>query len=204
MKTSLAQLLWSGAPATIGENIAIAWKPTREAARAVSAAVPLLQRAKRVHVMSWGRGDEEEPVVNGLDLDGFLKLRDIEPLWHREGEDEPEFLGELLLSRAFDLNADLLVMGCYSHSRAREWVLGTASATRKAAAISATWPMTGSATKAPTAARCSGSTPRSRAAACSRNCVCEKPISARLTVNMTRCFRSACSSTPGATSSPKS
>ena len=36
-------------------------------------------------------------------------------------------LGELLLSSAFDLGADLLVMGCYGHSRAREWVLGGAS-----------------------------------------------------------------------------
>ena len=39
------------------------------------------------------------------------------------------FLGELLLSRAFDLQADLLVMGCYGHARAYEWVLGGASRT---------------------------------------------------------------------------
>ena len=42
---------------------------------------------------------------------------------------EPEELGELLLSRAFDLEADLMVMGCYGHSRAREWVLGGTSRT---------------------------------------------------------------------------
>ena len=33
-------------------------------------------------------------------------------------------LGELLLSLAADLQADLLVMGCYGHGRAREWLLG--------------------------------------------------------------------------------
>jgi nucleotide-binding universal stress UspA family protein len=38
-------------------------------------------------------------------------------------------LGELLLSRVADLGADLLVMGCYGHSRAREWILGGASRT---------------------------------------------------------------------------
>ena len=38
-------------------------------------------------------------------------------------------MGDLLLSRAFDLDADLLVMGCYGHSRAREWVLGGTSRT---------------------------------------------------------------------------
>ncbi len=42
---------------------------------------------------------------------------------------EPDKLGELLLSRAFDLQADLLVMGCYGRSRAHEWVLGGASRT---------------------------------------------------------------------------
>jgi nucleotide-binding universal stress UspA family protein len=35
----------------------------------------------------------------------------------------------VLLSRCSDLGADLLVMGCYGHGRAREWVLGGASRT---------------------------------------------------------------------------
>jgi len=30
----------------------------------------------------------------------------------------------LLLSLAADVQANLLVMGCYGHSRAREWLLG--------------------------------------------------------------------------------
>lgn len=115
-------------PASLGETVAIAWKPTREAARAVAAAVPLLQRARRVHVVSWG--GEDEPVEGaGLTLDGYLRRRGIEATFHREAGPEPEQLGDLLLSRAFDLDADLLVMGCYGHSRAREWVLGGASHT---------------------------------------------------------------------------
>jgi len=107
----------------VGDNIVIAWKPTREAARAVAAAVPLMQRARKVHVVTW---PTEDVRVGGasMDLAGYLWQRGIEAVWHREGGDEPEFLGELLLSRAFDLQADLLVMGCYGHSRAREWVLG--------------------------------------------------------------------------------
>ena len=44
-------------------------------------------------------------------------------------EREPGDVGERLLSRAADLDADLLVMGCYGHSRAREWVLGGATRT---------------------------------------------------------------------------
>jgi nucleotide-binding universal stress UspA family protein len=36
----------------------------------------------------------------------------------------PDAVGEALLSLVADTSADLLVMGCYGHSRAREWVLG--------------------------------------------------------------------------------
>jgi len=43
---------------SIGDTMVLAWKPTREAARAVSAALPLLQRARRVHVLSWSGADE--------------------------------------------------------------------------------------------------------------------------------------------------
>lgn len=104
-------------------RLAIAWKETREAARAVAAAMPLLQRAGRVHVLAW----DEEPLleVSGhrLDLDGYLRLHGVEPTWHRGGR-VPQDFGEILLSQVSDLDADLLVMGCYGHSRAREWMLG--------------------------------------------------------------------------------
>lgn len=114
-------------PAVIGETAVIAWKPTREAALAVSAAMPLLQRARRVHVLAW-RGEEMAVDSKLLSLDGYLKLHGVDAVWHSQG-DEPPALGELLLSRACDLDADLLVMGCYGHSRAREWILGGTSRT---------------------------------------------------------------------------
>ncbi len=114
-------------PAVIGDTVVIAWKSAREAARAVSAAMPLLQRARQVHVLSWS-GDDERVEGEGLNLSGYLKRHQVQAIWHPQGE-EPEKLGELLLSRAFDFQADLLVMGCYGHSRAREWVLGGTSRT---------------------------------------------------------------------------
>ncbi|MEO7401134.1 MAG: universal stress protein [Polaromonas sp.] len=125
-------LPYAGLPATLGETIVIAWKPTREAARAVAAAVPMLQRARRVHILSWSGddGQQEEASIGGdlLTLTGYLKRFGVDATWHRDGR-EPQQMGELLLSRAFDLEADLLVMGCYGHSRAREWVLGGTSRT---------------------------------------------------------------------------
>ena len=131
-------LLASGRPAlllpyvgwnrAVGDSVAIAWKETPEAARAVCAAMPFLQRAGRVHVLAWG--EEETPRVSGdaLDLERYLRLHGVQVTWHREGG-EPRELGELLLSRVFDLDADLLVMGCYGHGRAREWILGGVSRT---------------------------------------------------------------------------
>lgn len=111
---------WSG---SIGRNAVIAWKETREAARAVAAAIPLLLQAQTVHVLHWAK--EPPPAVDGatLSLRSYLRLYGIEPVWH-EGGEEPATVGELALSRACDLGADLLVMGCYGHSRMRELVLG--------------------------------------------------------------------------------
>ena len=114
-------------PAVIGETAVIAWKPTREAALAVSAAMPLLQRARQVHVLAWS-GEQSSADEKLLSLASYLQQHGLKPVWHRQG-DEPHALGELLLSRVCDLEADLLVMGCYGHSRAREWVLGGTSRT---------------------------------------------------------------------------
>jgi nucleotide-binding universal stress UspA family protein len=112
-----------GASRTLGDCVAIAWKDSPEAARAVAGALPLLRRAREVHVLAWG--EEESPSATGavLDLAQYLRLHGIEASFHRE-QREPGELGELLLSRIADLGADLLVAGCYGHSRVREWVMG--------------------------------------------------------------------------------
>ena len=117
-----------GWPGAIGDTIVIAWKETREAARAVTAALPLLRRARQVHVLGWAA--EAPAAVHGirLDLHGFLRAHGVSAVLH-DGGTEPAAVGDMLLSRAFDLEADLLVMGCYGHSRGRELVLGGATRT---------------------------------------------------------------------------
>lgn len=42
---------YAGDDPTVGDNVPIAWKPSRECARAVAAAVPMMQRAGNVQVM---------------------------------------------------------------------------------------------------------------------------------------------------------
>jgi nucleotide-binding universal stress UspA family protein len=110
---------YAGEFADFGRNVLVAWKATRESARAVAAAMPFLEAAKTVHVSSW---DGTEP----HQIDVLLRSHGIDARFHREGRAGAD-IGEYLLSRAAELGADLLVMGCYGHSRARELVLGGAS-----------------------------------------------------------------------------
>lgn len=108
-------------------RVLVAWKETAEAARAVAAALPILRRAAHVQVVAWGpaRPRLDRP---GLDLRRYLQGHGIDVQW-QEGGPEPAEVGELLLSRAADASADLLVMGCYGHGRAREWIRGGATRT---------------------------------------------------------------------------
>ncbi len=109
----------SGAIAPVGRQVLVAWKETRESARAVSAALPWLQRARKVHVLSYG----EEAGESLRALERYLTPHGVAVICHDGGPEQDE-AGDQVLSRAADLGADLLVMGCYGHSRAREWVLG--------------------------------------------------------------------------------
>jgi nucleotide-binding universal stress UspA family protein len=113
-------------PAGFG-TVLIAWKETREAARAVAAALPFLARARRVVAVSWG---EDETVARpGLvRLAQHLRGHGVELERRYEGPQDGD-TGEMLLSRAADLGAELLVMGCYGHRRARELALGGVSRT---------------------------------------------------------------------------
>lgn len=121
---------YAGEFSVIGQTVLVAWKYSREAARAVASALPLLRRAGRVHVaMSPGATERALSRPPGhLDILGWLQAHGVKAALHPHSvtENSP---GESLLSVACDLGADLLVMGCYGHSRMREWLLGGASRT---------------------------------------------------------------------------
>lgn len=114
-------------PPQIGQTVLVAWKGTPESARALTAALPLLQRARSVHLVCWDElddpaGDSAQAAVQ------YLQHHGVTPQLHLEGRVTGD-VGELLLSHVADLRADLLVMGCYGRSRTREWVLGGVSRT---------------------------------------------------------------------------
>lgn len=101
--------------------IAIAWNGSMEAIRAVHAALPLLQRASRIVVLS-GQSRTGRRWLPAFQLDGWCERHGLrtEHLPLGEGADD----GDSILDAARTLGADLLVMGAYGRSRLSEWILG--------------------------------------------------------------------------------
>lgn len=111
--------------APVGRHALVAWNASREAARALHDALPLLANASHVHVLTMGpagpgNGHGEDP---GADIALFLARHGLKVTVHRDAGTDGDY-GNRLLSRAFDLSADLIVMGAWGHSRLRERVLG--------------------------------------------------------------------------------
>lgn len=116
---------YAGQPSGAGENVLVAWNGSAEATRAVSDALPLLMRAKKVTVMAVdpGGGAPQHGEVPGADLALYLARHGVTVEVYPQDWSEAD-VGECLLSRAADLGTDLIVMGAYGHQRLREWVLG--------------------------------------------------------------------------------
>lgn len=111
---------------TLGRRIVIAWKPSRESARAVAAALPLLRSAEAVHVLMWRDPATEPQPAAPYDIATSLQAHGVQAQVHALGP-APSRIGEAILHKARGHGADLLVMGCYGRSRARELILGGAS-----------------------------------------------------------------------------
>jgi len=115
---------YAGKFETIGRHIVVAWDAGREAARAVTDALPMLKRAQRVTLLvinaEKAGSHGAEP---GADIALFLARHDVKVEVAQEHSGSLD-VGNFLLSRLADSGADLLVMGAYGHSRLRELVLG--------------------------------------------------------------------------------
>jgi len=110
----------------VGERILVAWNGSREATRAVHDALPLLQRASKVTILSIDPERDSGSRMPSADIALHLARHGVAA----EASSTPGLdmgVGDLLLSRAADLSVDLVVMGAYGHSRMREMVLGGAT-----------------------------------------------------------------------------
>lgn len=110
-------------------RVLVAWNGAREAARAVFDALPMLQHASAVNLLTIKRtapSRGEQQVIEAAEIAASLARHGVKCELSTSIADGIE-IEEELLSRAADFSADLIVMGCYGHSRLREFVLGGAS-----------------------------------------------------------------------------
>jgi len=100
---------------------AICWNASKEAAQAIAAALPILQIAGSVHILSSEKRMNQRPNAN--EVSSYLKCHGIEAkpyVFQTKGRG----VGETLLNDAKSLGCDLLVIGGYSRPRLREVVMG--------------------------------------------------------------------------------
>jgi nucleotide-binding universal stress UspA family protein len=117
----------SGRFATVGKRVLVAWNGSPQAARAVTAALPLLRSAEQVTLAVLGSSSDILGESPGADIALYLARHGVNVEVLRRPE--PTDPGKAILSLAADFNVDLLVMGAYGHSRFRELMLGGATRT---------------------------------------------------------------------------
>ena len=118
----------SGSFSGIGGHALVAWNGSREAHRAMQGAMPLLQAAQRVEVVLFNPRERPDPsgAQPGMDVVQTLRRHGVEATL-RIAHVGHGALGSALRSMATQSAANLLVMGCYGHTRFREMLLGGAS-----------------------------------------------------------------------------
>jgi nucleotide-binding universal stress UspA family protein len=134
-----AEQVGSTAPRPL-QRALVAWSDTRESARALHDAMPLLARASHVELVSFAdasHGDTQVRRASLREVAEYLARHGVQAATEVLRQGEPS-LGErmrrgwvpdvtaadALLSHAADVHADFIVMGGYGHSRLRELVLG--------------------------------------------------------------------------------
>jgi len=106
------------------DTVVVAWRNTREAARAVSEAGPIMRAAKKVVIalVTEDGAPESQDEMPGADIARHLDRHGVNvELRQISGWSNP---AEALLNEVEKAGAKMLVMGGYGHSRFREWVLG--------------------------------------------------------------------------------
>jgi len=108
------------------DRIVVAWDFSRAAARALSDALPILALAREVRVLTVSGEKHIRTTAVATDLEKYLSAHRIKHSV-RQVSLEGESIGRFLMDYAVGVDADLLVMGAYGHSRMREFVLGGAT-----------------------------------------------------------------------------
>ncbi|WP_045835374.1 universal stress protein [Hyphomicrobium sp. 99] len=114
----------------IGKDVAIAWKPTKEATRAVFDALPILKGARRVRILTVNENGVSPPDgsnrTSSDELASSLLRHGVHAETETVSQDDLSVANRLLVHTRRTYQ-DLIVMGVYGHSRFREFILGGVS-----------------------------------------------------------------------------
>ena len=117
-------LVWpcAGSFAVNAATVMLAWNGTREAKRALSDALPLMQQARKVIVFGVDTGDGKH--IPGAEIGAHLARHGVTTEARHTMSSSDLGASDAVLSEISDLGVDLLVMGGYGHHRMRELFLG--------------------------------------------------------------------------------
>jgi nucleotide-binding universal stress UspA family protein len=108
------------------DRVMVCWDGSRNAARAVADALPILQKAKSVEVVVVLGGHGKSKELPGADIAHHLARHGLKVELSELVADDID-VPNTILSHAADVGTDFIVMGGYGHSRWREFVLGGAT-----------------------------------------------------------------------------
>jgi nucleotide-binding universal stress UspA family protein len=119
---------YAGEFPTVGTKVLVAWNASREATRALTDSIPILREAKEVNVIAFNPKGAPHGEVPGADIGLYLARHGIKVNVSQQTAEDVD-VGNQILSRAADLDVDLIVMGAYGRARVSELILGGATRT---------------------------------------------------------------------------
>jgi nucleotide-binding universal stress UspA family protein len=108
------------------DTVIVAWDFSRPATRAMADAMPILEKAKRVCVLTVTKEKAIDTRRSGAELAKHLARHSVDVVLD-EVDAKGRSIGDVFEAHVTYRNADLLVMGAYGHSRIREFILGGAT-----------------------------------------------------------------------------
>ena len=111
------------------KRILIAWKNTRESARALHDSLPLLHEAEEVKIITFSDNKQEKQLLNSYLTTHGIKARidqkSIDSAVTEYGlpMEIDKVIGDKIIALSKQEESDLIVMGCFGHSRLGDAVL---------------------------------------------------------------------------------
>lgn len=114
---------YAGHFTTVGEHVILSWDASRQATRAVNDGMNILEAADKVDVLSINPKNNGLGDAPGADICLHMARHGVNATAQHISTTDMN-AADMLLSRAADSSADLIVMGAYGHARWREIALG--------------------------------------------------------------------------------